>query len=89
MVFQELRQLLARPGLKDGKPGYLAGARGGLRMIRVTLFLLCATVLIAHDAPVKADRIFLHGNIYTGVSSAADFQAGWTAKNDRRDRRAM
>jgi predicted amidohydrolase YtcJ len=45
-------------------------------VIRVTLFLLCATVLIAHDAPVKADRIFLHGNIYTGVSSAADFQAG-------------
>ena len=42
-------------------------------MIRICLFLLCTTMLTAGDTP-KADKIFLHGNIYTGVSGAGAFQ---------------
>jgi predicted amidohydrolase YtcJ len=30
--------------------------------------------MFAHEAPRKADKIFLHGNIYTGVAGAGTFQ---------------
>jgi predicted amidohydrolase YtcJ len=42
-------------------------------MMRICLFLLCAAMFIPGDAR-KADKIFLHGNIYTGVAGAGAFQ---------------
>ena len=46
-------------------------------MIRICLLmLLCATFFFANDSARKADKIFVHGNIYTGVPSAANFQGG-------------
>src|SRR5215813_10798842 len=38
--------------------------------------LLCATFFFVNDSARKADKIFVHGNIYTGVPAAANFQGG-------------
>jgi predicted amidohydrolase YtcJ len=52
------------------------------KTICTVLFLIAVAVVIAQNLPTqpKADIIFLHGNIYTGVADSSSFHANTRAE---------